>query len=132
MAFAGLEKSAEGERGERRVAARAAAVNHATRAVCQALLDQIPRAVYAIVHVHDAPTSVQTPTVLAPVAGRAAVVHVQDGEAATRPILNPKRESGRGGRSRPAVTFDEERRAVVLWGGEKAGARRVKERGGGQ
>ena len=69
-------------------------------------LDEVAGGVDAVLEVDDAPLPVQPLAVRAAVAGRAAVVDVDDGEAATRPELDAEAErsasrspSGRRGSS---------------------------------
>ena len=49
------------------------------------------RTVYAIVHVNDSPLRIQPFAISSSIAGAAAVVHVEDREPATGPILNGER-----------------------------------------
>ena len=88
VAGAGFENIAEGERAQRRVAAGAAAGDHQAVAVDFAAFGQIARAVDAIVDVDDAPLAVEPFAIRAAVAGAAAVVHVEHGDAAAGPVLN--------------------------------------------
>ena len=63
----------------------------------------------------------------APVAGAAAVVHVEHGEAAAGPVLDAEVERADVGAGRAAVAQDEQRRLLAGRRGEVAVARRVEE-----
>jgi hypothetical protein len=59
---------------------------------------------------------VQSLTICPPVAGRAAVVDVDDREPAARPELRPEAERRSGVAGRAAVTLHDQRRELALWG----------------
>src|SRR5436190_10760091 len=83
---AGLERVTKCQSSERGVAAGASAPNDQTIPVCFAVLDEIARAIHAVVDVHHSPLPIQAAPVFRTVACAAAVVHVQYAEAAARPI----------------------------------------------
>ena len=66
VAGAGAERVVEGQRAQRGVAAGAAAADGQALAVDQAPLDEIARAVDAVVDVDDAPLAVQPPPIRRP------------------------------------------------------------------
>ena len=78
----GREDVAEGERGERRVAAGAAALDRQPLRVDVAALDEEAGRRDARRRRRRRPTALEAPPVLAAVAGAAAVVDVDDGDAA--------------------------------------------------
>ena len=82
VADAGREDVAEGEGGERRVAAGAAALDGEPVRIDVAALDQEARRGDAVVDVDDAPLPVEAAAVVAAVAGAPAVVHVDDRDPA--------------------------------------------------
>src|SRR5690606_10627004 len=98
VAGTGGERVPEGQRRQRRVAARRAAPDAEARGIDPPLLGQPPGSGLAVVDVDDAPGAPQLVAVGAPVAGGAAVVDVDDGEAAAGPVLGPELEhrAGRG------------------------------------
>src|SRR5581483_1634505 len=79
-AGAGGEAVAEGEHRQRRVPARATAVDGQARTVDAPLAHQVQRAVDAVLDVDDPPGAVEALPVLPPVAAAAAIVDVEDGE----------------------------------------------------
>src|SRR5690348_9762330 len=85
---AGLEHVAKRQRRKRGVAAGASAANDQPVAVSFAALDQIARAVHAIIYVDHAPLAVESTAIVGAVAGAPTIVHIQHAEAATRPVLN--------------------------------------------
>src|ERR687897_3115381 len=90
VARAGGERIPESERAERRVTARAAAGDHQSFAVNQATLGQVNCSVGAVVDVDDTPRTFEVTTVFPPVARAPAVVHVEHGDAAAGPVLDPR------------------------------------------
>ena len=113
VARPGGEGVAEGQRRQRRVAARAAAADRQPLWVRQATRRQIARAVDAVVHVHDAPAARQALAIGAPVAGAAAVVHVEHGEAPAGPVLVARVQRVVDGGGRAAMAHDEQRRLLA-------------------
>src|SRR6185369_6101469 len=109
-----FEDVAKRQRRQCSVAARAAAANDQPVAVGFATLDQITRAVNAIIHVDHSPLPVQPSPVIGAVAGASAVVHIQHAEATAGPILNREFESGIPRVSRPAVTDHYQWRTFVF------------------
>src|SRR5579871_6410014 len=107
MAGAAAEVVAEGQRSQYGVAARTAAGDHTARAIHLAAFGEITRAVDAIVHVHNSPIAVQALAVFASEAGAAAVVHIQNRDAAAGPILNPQVERARRRRGRAAMALHQ-------------------------
>jgi len=108
VACASLENVAEGERAERGVTARAAAANGQPILVNRAPLHKVARAVHTVVHVHDAPLSLQPLTIGPAVAGAAAVVHVEDGDPPAGPILDRQVERAGSGPCRSTVDDDQQ------------------------
>src|SRR5919108_217038 len=92
--------------------------------------DEGARAVDAVVDVDDAPQVVEPLPVLPTVAGAAAVVYVEHGDAAARPVLDGEVECAGGGARRPTVALHQERRPLSGRAGEVAVRRRGGERGG--
>ena len=120
VARAGVEEVAEGERGERRVAAGAAAADREPPAVDVAARDQEARRGDDVVDVDDAPAAGEALAVGAAVAGRAAVVDVDDREAAAGPELARQRQRGVGRAGRAAMARDQQRRQRAGRPGEVA------------
>src|SRR5262245_57383666 len=87
VARAPCEEIAEHQRGERGVAAGAAAGDDGALRIDQTLLGEKPGAVYAVVDIDDPPVAVETLAVLAPKTGAAAVVDIEHGDAAAGPEL---------------------------------------------
>jgi hypothetical protein len=56
--------------------------------VGKSLFYKIKRSVTAIIHIHDAPVAVETLTVFAPIARRAAIVDIGYGKSAAGPVLD--------------------------------------------
>ena len=110
VAGAGLERVVERQRRERRVAAGAAAARDEPRGVRLPRRHQVRGRIHGIAHVHDAPLAVQPLAIGAAIAGAAAVVHVDHGEAAGRPELHFWVEHRVGGAGRTAVAQHEQRR----------------------
>ena len=117
VAGTGSEDVAKCERAERRVAAGAAAAYGQPIAVNFAALREIARALDAVIDIDDAPASVQPFSIGAAVARAAAVVDVEDGDAAAGPILDRIFERRRARRSRAAVDDDEQRLLFIQWRG---------------
>src|SRR5664280_3193270 len=86
VAGPGGEDVAKGQGAERRVPARAPAVDQQTVRVRPARRGEITRRVHAVVEVNDSPGALQSLAVRASVARAAAVVNVGDGEPPTRPV----------------------------------------------
>ena len=114
VADARRERVAERDRAERRVAAGAAAADREALAVDDPLLGEPAGAGDAVVDVDDAPLALEALAVVAAVAGRAAVVDVEDREAAAREQLDASAaKRGRGLRGRAAMARDDERRQLA-------------------
>src|SRR5581483_743821 len=77
-------------------------------------LGEVLRRRDAICPVDLAPAAVEEAPVLAPVAGAAAVVHVDDADPALREVLDIEPEMRRHVRGRAAVARDLERRGLVV------------------
>src|SRR5262249_15409478 len=116
IAASALKEVAEGQRRQSRVAAGTAAADDASLAVDSPLRCEEWRAGEAIVDVDAAPTQLQPVAVGAAKPGAAAVVHVEHGDAAARPILNAQIERARRGGRRSAVALDEKRRLLLCRG----------------
>src|SRR5207302_657126 len=87
-----LKKVTEHQRGERRVAAGAAAGDDAPILVNRALPDQEFRAVDTVVDVDDTPVAVQSLPIGAAEAGAAAVIDIEHRDPAARPELGAEVE----------------------------------------
>src|SRR6185295_11956955 len=122
---AGIELVGERERGKRREAGGAAAADGLSGAVDQALVGEELRARHAVVDVDDAPLALEPLAVRLAVAGRAAVVHVENGEAPAREQLDARREARERGRGGTAVARDDERRQLAIGAIEGPAGRRV-------
>src|SRR4030095_15075607 len=88
VAGAGFESVAERQRTKCRVAPRAAAADRQAFVVSFATLGEIARAADADLGVDDTPFVIESFSVGAAIAGTAAVIHVENGDAAAGPILN--------------------------------------------
>src|SRR5262249_47187905 len=124
---AAFEVRAEGQRGERRVTPGAASADDRPLPVGPTLLHDILGAVNAVVDVDDAPVEVQPIAVFAAVAGAAAVVHVENGNAAAGPKLNAKVKCTPRGGGGSAMTFHDQRRLFTFFGGVVWIGRRIEE-----
>ncbi len=118
----------EGQRAQHGPAARAAAGDRHPRAVDLAGVGQRARGVDRVVGVHDAPLAAQPVAVLAPVARAAAVVDVDDGEAAAGEELDLDRQPCGDVRRRAAVDAHHQRRALALRRREVRVVRRIEQR----
>src|SRR5580704_7569748 len=104
----------ESERRERRVASGAASGDGAARSIHQAAFGEKAGAVDAISDVDDAPVSLQPLAVGTTEPRAAAVVHIQDRDAAAGPVLDAEVQ-GAGCRSRgAAVALDQQRWPLAL------------------
>ena len=112
VAGSGPKNVPKSERGQGGIAPGAAAVNGQPLVVHLALSNQVPGAVNAVVHIHDAPASPEPVPVGPAIAGTAAIVHIQNGNAPAGPILEPQVKSGGGRRRWPAVALDQQRRQL--------------------
>jgi hypothetical protein len=121
------EDVVESEGVEGGEATGAAATDGQAIAVGETLIDKVEGAVYAVVYVDDAPLTVEAMTVFAPVACAAAIVDVEDGDAATSPELGAEAEGAGGGRGGAAVAENEEGRLLTFGGDEVGVLRRVVE-----
>ena len=116
MAGAGLEELAKGKRGEGRIPACAPTGDHQPPSGCHlAQLDQIARAVYAVVHIHDAPLAVEPLLVGPAIAGAATVVYIQDCDLAAGPILHPEIEDRSCGARWPTVALHQQGWLLAFW-----------------
>src|SRR5690606_5636250 len=97
-----------------REAAGAATADRETCRVDQPLVRQRLGAGDAVLHVDDAPFAVQAGAVRAAIAGAAAVVHVEDGEAPAGPELPRHAERRRRRPGRPAVALHDQGRQLAL------------------
>src|SRR5205085_10204986 len=113
----------ERERAQHDVAARAAALDPRPLGVGAALAGEEPGRVDAVLPVDLAPAPVQEPPVLAAEPGAAAVVHVDDADAALREELRREIEAGSAVSGRAALTDDLE------WWPLARRARRLRARG---
>ena len=84
-----------------RLLAGGAAANDQAFAIHQALFGQVLSAIRAVLHINHAPLPIQTFTVAAAIASTAAIVDIQDCEAAAGPILQTQIQVtlGRAGRA---------------------------------
>ena len=104
----------ERERGERRVAAGAAAADRQPGGVHRAALHEEPGRGDAVLDVRDPPPATERVAVRPSVAGRAAIVHVHDGDPPGGEERSVERQ-GRGRRAgRPAVREHQERRQLAV------------------
>src|SRR5207247_490757 len=108
-ADAGPEDIAERERGEHRIAARTGTDDRHPVGVRKTAPGEREGAIDAVVDVDDAPLPIQPMAVFPAIAGRAAVVHVEDGEPAAGPDLRPERQAGPCRAGRPAMAGHDER-----------------------
>ena len=119
------EHVAERERAQRGVAAGRAAADREPGGVDVAARDQVSRRRLAVLAVDDAPAAAQEAAVGGAVARGPAVVHVDDREAARRPVLDGEPEPRVGAAGGPAVDERDQRRPLVLGGAERGVARCV-------
>ena len=115
MTRPGPKRIAKGQCAQGRVSSGAAAGNSQPLGIDLAAGDQIVRPVDAVVHIDNPPVAVQALPIGPPITGAAPIVHVQNGKAAARPVLNAKIKRRLRGRGRSAVAFDDQRRAFFLW-----------------
>ena len=87
-----------------------------------------PRSSDGVLHVHDAPLAAQPLPVLAAVAGGAAVVHVDDPDAAAGEVRLAQVEDSGGARGGAAVHPDDERRPLASRASDIRIGRRVQQR----
>ena len=128
VAGAGLEHVAEGQRGERRVAARAAAFYGQPVRVDVASVHEVAGSVHAVVDVDDAPLAVEAPAIVGPKARTPTVVDVQHREPSTDPILEIQSESGRRCARWAAVAYYQEGGAFARRGNVVPVCRPIEER----
>src|SRR3990170_1039447 len=110
----------EGNGADSRVAAGAATRDQQTIRVGFASVDEVARRIHTVLEIDDAPLAVEALPVRASVAGRASVVHVDDGEAAARPELHVDAEHRSRVPGRAAMAHDDQRwsftvRSLVVW-----------------
>src|SRR5207248_10946546 len=123
-----FEVIAKRQRAKGSIAARAAAIDHQTIAVYFAARRQKLRAIHAIIDIDYAPGAIQPFAISAAIARAAAIIHIQDGDAAARPILNTELKRRNRRRSRSTVTLNQKRRlfvrrpvkVTILWPVEEA------------
>jgi len=128
VARAGRELAVKRQCAQRGETAGAAAADRAARAVDIAALYQEARAVHAILDVGDAPGAVQPLAIGASETRRAAVVHIEHGDAAAGPVLDFQVQRRAAHRRRPAVAHGQQRRARVVRRIDVVVARRIEER----
>ncbi len=110
----GERRRVEDERAEHDVAARASSFDPRPLRVGLPLGGEVPRRRDAVLPVDLAPAAVEEAAILAPEARAAAVVDVDDADAALREKLRVELELRRAVRGRPAVADHAERRELVL------------------
>src|SRR5579884_4464842 len=113
VAGAGRERVAEGESGQRGIAAGTAAVNNQAVRIGHTALDEVAGSVDGIVHVHHAPLPLQPVTVLTSVPRAAAVVDVDHAEAAAGPELRAQVQCAGCRPGGSAMDTDDERRQLA-------------------
>src|SRR5207237_1961095 len=113
MAGAGFEEVAARHRPQYGVATGTAAGDRDAVTVNQAAVDQITGALDGVVHVDDAPLSVEALTILASVTGAAAVVDHQVAEAARGPELVTEIEGVGDRPRRTTVDVDDQWRQLA-------------------
>src|SRR5258708_33276485 len=109
IARAGPEDVVEGQGGEGGVAAGAAAADHQAVRVGASGADEVTSAIDTILDIDDAPLSIETVAIGAPIAAAAAVIHIEHADAAARPILDPQGERRRPRGGPAAMALDPER-----------------------
>src|SRR5579875_477276 len=107
MARAGFEDIAEGERAERCIATRAAAGNGQPVPIHKAAFHQVARAVYAVIHIDDAPLSLESLAISAAIACTAPIIHIKDGYTPAGPILDLQVEFAIGHPCWPAMAHNQ-------------------------
>ena len=115
MTRPGPKRAAKGQRTQRGVSPGTASGNRQSLSIDLAAFYEIAGAIDTVVHIDNTPVAVQALAIGSPIATTAAIVHVQNGKAATRPVLNAQIKRGLRGRGRSAVAFDNQRRAFLLW-----------------
>src|SRR5579871_6211047 len=115
MAGATTEIIAEGQGGQGCKPSRASAGDHAARSVDPPYIGQVPRAVHAVIHIHDSPIAVQAQAVLPAETRAAAIIHVQNGNAPAGPVLGTQVQDAGGSRCRAAMALHYQRGPVSLW-----------------
>src|SRR5215471_455228 len=83
-----LKHVGERQRCQRRIAPRASSPDDEPVTIREAYPDQVKRGVDAIVHVHDAPLSVQALAIGPPIAAAPSVVDVDHGKTPAGPVLS--------------------------------------------
>ena len=131
MARPGPKRIAKSQRAQGRISPGAAAGNRQPLGIDLAAGDQVVRAVDTVVHIDYPPLAVQTLPIGPSIASAAPIVHVQDGKAATRPVLNTQIKGGLGGRGGPAMTLDDQRRTFLCGGRVVRIAGRIEQAVGG-
>src|SRR5262249_60340909 len=107
IARTGLEIAAERQGGKRRIASGAGAADRPPLRIDPPRRREVACAIDAIGDIYNAPVSLQSKPVFPAIPGTAAVIDVQNGKAAARPILRPPAEGRGRRRSRTAVAVPE-------------------------
>src|SRR2546430_11165360 len=129
---AGAELVAEREGEQRRVPTRTSSGDLDVQGIDVAVLGEVTRRRSAVLDIDLSPATPEPFTVVASVARAAAVVQIDDRNAATREELDSEVERCRDVRSRSAVDSDNEGRELASRAGEVGTLRRVVEAMGRQ
>ena len=105
-----LKGITEGERTQCCISTRATACNRESVAINITPLDEIVRAVDAVVNIDDAPLTIEAFAIWTPIACTPAVVHIENGKAATRPELDFEVELACGRTGWATMTHDKQGR----------------------
>src|SRR5262249_24923093 len=91
---------------------------------------QIPGSVDAIFDIDNAPIAFQPLAIRPAITGASAVIHIDDGETAARPVLNGQTQSSCGRAGPPAMADHEQRRTLTGGPCEVLAPRRIEKREG--
>src|SRR5215470_10903465 len=114
MTRTGFERSPKRQRAQSRIATGAATGDDQPIAVDLASIRKITSAVHTIVDIDDAPLLVKSFTILATIAGAAAVVHIQHGKATAGPVLDRQAQRGRSRGRWSTMTLHDQRWLFIV------------------
>ena len=116
IAGARFEHIVEGQRGEGGVPAGAPAIDGQPVRVGVSAARQETGGIYAVLHIHDAPSAVEPAAVVGAVAGAAAVIHVDHSYPPAGPELDSQVQSRRSRSGGTAVGLHQQRRSLPFRG----------------
>src|SRR5437899_13027310 len=98
----------EDERAERRISARASSANRHPRSIDVTALLEIPSRIDAILDVYYSPLALQPLAVCPAIPCTSTIVHIDNGDATRRPVLNSQSQRGRCRARRTTVANDQQ------------------------